>query len=103
MPRPGLPPRYHPRQNEIQQQPNRPEEKRKHKAREHQPKRNVIAPRIPHLPAPNKKIESKIMNPSRKHQPPIREQQHDIAKRVESSPVPTPVGEDKYQVNPTQQ
>ncbi len=103
MPRPSLPPRYKPRQNEIQQQPNRPEEKRKHQAREHQQKRNVIAPRIPHLPTTNEKIESKIVNPSREHQPPVREQQHDVAKRVESSPMPTPVGEDKHKVKPAQQ
>ena len=102
MPRPSLPPRYKPRQKEIQQQPNRSEEKRKHQARKHQQKRHVVAPRIAHLPTPNKKIESQIMNPSRKHQPPVGEQQHDVAKRVESSPMPTPVGEDKHQINPAQ-
>ena len=103
MPRPSLPPRYKPRQNEIQQQPDRPEEKRKHQARNHQQKRHVITPRIPHLPTPNKKIEGQIVNPSREHQPPVREQQHDVAKRVESSPMPTPVGEDKHKVKPAQQ
>ena len=103
MPRPSLPPRYQPRQDEIQQQPDRPKEKRKHQARKHQQKRHMIFPRIPHLPTTNEKIKSKIMNPSREHQPPVREQQHDVAKRVESSPMPTPVGENKHKVNAAQQ
>jgi hypothetical protein len=102
MPRPSLPPGHKPRQHEIQQQPDRPKEKRQHQARKHQPERHVIPPRIPHLPATDKKIERQIMDPSGKHQPTVSEQQHDVAERVESSPMAAPMSKDEHQVQATQ-